>query len=123
MKKNIYECPKCDHKIHTERRDPGTTPTKIGCVNPDICSGMMNSHLEMVDQNSDVVPDYIFFKPKTKEEWKMIDRELVSEIVRDHKSWSGSKIQRKKNQFMTRIQRTIRNGGLCYLPRTFLLTD
>lgn len=115
MKKNTYKCAKCDRVMNSERRDPGTPPVTIGCVN-ETRNGTMRSHHEMVDQESDIEPEYIFFKPKDKSEWKSVEKQLFFEITRDHPKWNGKKVIKHKNKFLTRIKRHVHNGGLCFLP-------
>ena len=117
MKKNIHKCDKCDHEMKSAKRDPGNEPARIGCVIPK-CKGFMNTFLYLVDQ--ELEPVYIFFKPKTPAEWKLVEDQVLFELRRDLPRINGKKMIRKKTKAMNLIRLHIGTGGLVYLPKTIV---
>lgn len=117
MKKNVYECNKCGHEIKTANRDEGKAPFFIGCDQRG-CPGMARSQGYLVDQG--LTPDWIFIRPKDKQEWMAIEKELKKDVKIKNPKKKAIRIERIYNKAIRIIRFHINTGGLVQLPRNII---
>ena len=118
MKKNIYECAKCQTEINTANRDHGVTPMMIGC-RTEGCDGMAMSRMYMVDQS--IEPDLIFIKPNSKEEMEIVRDEARKDIVKAFPDKKESKVIKMLDRLMLAIDEHIKKGGIVELPAEIVI--
>ncbi len=117
MKKNIYQCKKCGHKIKTANRDTGQTMFFIGCDQRG-CQGMARSQMYLVDQ--ELTPDWIFIRPKNKQEWMAIEAELKKDVKAKNPKKKPIRLERIFKKAIEKIRFHANSGGLVQLPRNII---